>query len=135
MLASLAADFGVMPSLYEPSGLVREEFFSAGTPLVCSIAGGLRDAVEAYDKELTTGAGVVFSTFTHNSLLTALQKAIHLWKEEDHYASLRRNAHYAACDISLTAGHWLCEIEKLRALREQGCFQDAVHQLTCACTG
>ena len=31
LLASLGADFGVMPSLYEPSGLVREEFFAAGT--------------------------------------------------------------------------------------------------------
>ena len=29
-LASVGADFGLMPSLYEPSGLVREEFFAAG---------------------------------------------------------------------------------------------------------
>eukprot|EP00966_Prymnesium_polylepis_P334193 7389588-Prymnesium_polylepis.2 len=29
-LASVAADFGVMPSLFEPCGLVREEFFAAG---------------------------------------------------------------------------------------------------------
>ena len=33
-LASLGADFGLMPSLFEPCGLVREEFFSAGKSYV-----------------------------------------------------------------------------------------------------
>ena len=33
LFVSAAADFGLMPSLYEPSGLVGEEFLSAGNPV------------------------------------------------------------------------------------------------------
>ncbi|EOD20630.1 hypothetical protein EMIHUDRAFT_255459 [Emiliania huxleyi CCMP1516] len=44
---SAAADFGVMPSLCEPSGLVGEEFLAAGTPLVCAATGGMRGRVSS----------------------------------------------------------------------------------------
>lgn len=116
-LASLAADFGVMPSLFEPSGLVREEFFAAGTPLLCSSAGGLYERVREYDRTTQRGAGIRFEGHTHNALLAALTTAVALFEEDsgEHYRALRRNAHDAACDVSETAWHWRCELHRLRA--------------------
>ena len=98
-----------MPSLYEPSGLVREEFFAAGTPLICSSAGGLRERVEPYDEVTRRGAGVLVSSHTHSSLLDALQRATRLFDQSVHYEALRANAHAAARDIADTAWHWQCE--------------------------
>jgi glycogen synthase len=31
---NLGADFGLMPSLFEPGGVVQHEFFVAGTPVI-----------------------------------------------------------------------------------------------------
>ena len=116
-LASAGADFGVMPSLYEPSGLVREEFFAAGTPLICSIAGGLRERVAHYDERTRQGSGVRYGAHTHGSLLAALQRAIMLYGQPQHYEVLRANAYAAACDVADTAWHWQCEIQRLLACR------------------
>lgn len=116
-LASVGADFGVMPSLYEPSGLVREEFFAAGTPLVCSVAGALRDRVDTYDEARRTGTGVCYEVHTHSSLLSALQRAAVLYSQPADYSVLRANAHAAACDMADTAWHWSCEIQRLLASR------------------
>ncbi len=41
-----AADCAVVPSLYEPFGLVALEAAAAGTPVVASDVGGLREVVE-----------------------------------------------------------------------------------------
>ena len=117
LLASLAADFGVMPSLYEPWGLVREEFFAAGTPLVCSNVGGLKERVTPYEPATQSGEGVVFGSHSHASLLSALQAAVRLHADDAHYAALRRNAYGAAYDIADTAWHWRCELRRLLACR------------------
>lgn len=125
-LASVAADFGVMPSLFEPSGLVREEFFAAGTPLVCSKAGGLRQRVAAYDEASRRGAGIPFSGASHSNLLAALQRALALYAQPEHYAALRRNAYAAACDVSETAWHWQCELERLLACQQPAWLHEGV---------
>ena len=116
-LASIGADFGLMPSLYEPSGLVREEFFAAGTPLVCSVAGALRDRVAAYDESTRAGTGIRYEAHTHSCLLSALLRAVALYSQSDDYSALRANAHAAACDMADTAWHWSCEIQRRLALR------------------
>lgn len=41
-LVNLGADFGVMPSLFEPGGIVQHEFFVAGTPVIVFKTGGLK---------------------------------------------------------------------------------------------
>ena len=117
-LVCAGADYGLMPSAYEPCGLVREEFFAAGTPLVCSDTGGLRDRVANYVEASGRGAGIVFGAHTHRSLLDALQRALRLYADRDHYAALRANAHAAACDVGETAWRWHGELLRLRACRE-----------------
>jgi len=114
-LASVAADFGLVPSLYEPSGLVREEFFTAGTPLVCASVGGLKERVRPYERAVRVGEGVLYEAHTHSALLGALHEAVALHAEDEHYAALRRNAYAAACDSADTAWHWRCELSRLLA--------------------
>ena len=41
-----AADVAVVPSIYEPFGLVALEAAAVGTPLVVADTGGLREVVE-----------------------------------------------------------------------------------------
>ena len=117
-LASVAADFGLIPSLFEPSGLVREEFFAAGTPLVCSRAGGLRERVADYDERSRQGSGLTFSGHSHSALMSSLERALALYAQPEHYVALRRTAYAAACDVSDTAWHWQCEIERLLACKQ-----------------
>ncbi|KAL3907984.1 MAG: hypothetical protein SGPRY_009973, partial [Prymnesium sp.] len=114
-LASLGADFGVMPSLFEPFGLVREEFFAAGTPLVASSTGGLADRVVPYSEAERTGCGLLFKEHSHTALLTQLVRALQLFSSAEHYAALRTNAHQAASDIRQTAAYWRSELVRLRA--------------------
>ncbi len=44
-LVNRGADFGLMPSLFEPGGIVQHEFFVGGTPVIAYKTGGLKDSV------------------------------------------------------------------------------------------
>ena len=112
---SVGADFGVMPSLFEPCGLVREEFFAGGTPLVAANTGGLGDRIVPFREEDGSGSGLLFDGHTHTALLRQLERALALYASPHHYATLRQNAYAAACDIRETACYWQCELQRLRA--------------------
>ena len=51
------------------------------------------------------------------ALLGALHSALELYRQPDHYAALRANAHAAAADVADTAWHWQGELQRLRACR------------------
>ena len=44
-LINRGADFGLMPSLFEPGGIVQHEFFVGETPVIAYKTGGLKDSV------------------------------------------------------------------------------------------
>ena len=104
------------------------QFYAAGTPLVCSCAGGLRERVVEYDEETRSGAGVLFSSPTHSSLLRALQRAIALHADAEHYGCLRRNAYDSAADIAQTASYWQCELERLLVCQQPAWLHEGVLQ-------
>lgn len=56
------ADFALMPSLFEPGGIVQHEFFVAGTPVVAHKTGGLKDTVIDFNGKV--GSGVVFEGYS-----------------------------------------------------------------------
>jgi len=47
-LVNRGADFGLMPSLFEPGGIVQHEFFVGSTPVVAFKTGGLKDSVHEF---------------------------------------------------------------------------------------
>ncbi len=65
-----AADLVVIPSLYEPFGLVALETMAAGTPVVAADTGGLREVVE----EGVTG--LRFAPGDHHSLSQAMVRVL-----------------------------------------------------------
>ena len=44
-LLNVGSDFGLVPSQFEPGGLVQSEFLVMDTPVICSSTGGLKDTV------------------------------------------------------------------------------------------
>ena len=40
-LLNLGCDFGLMPSKFEPGGIVQHEFFVGGTPIIGMKTGGI----------------------------------------------------------------------------------------------
>ena len=44
-IANIGSDYAMMPSLFEPGGIVQHEFFCGGTPVVAFRTGGLKDTV------------------------------------------------------------------------------------------
>lgn len=76
------ADFFVMPSAFEPSGLAQMMAMRYGTLPVVHETGGLRDSVTPYDA--TTGAGTGFSyyDFTPQVLIDTLVRATQVYRDE-----------------------------------------------------
>lgn len=52
-LVNLGADFCLMPSVFEPGGIVQQEFFVAGTPVIAFKTGGLKDTVLEWQSEIS----------------------------------------------------------------------------------
>lgn len=48
-LVNVGCDFALMPSMFEPGGIVQHEFFIGSTPVIAFKTGGLRDTVHEYD--------------------------------------------------------------------------------------
>ena len=44
-LFNFGSNFGIVPSRYEPCGLVQQEYFVAETPVIATDEGGLHDTV------------------------------------------------------------------------------------------
>lgn len=49
VLVNVGADYGAMPSLFEPGGIVQHEFFVGSTPVIAFETGGLKDTVFEFD--------------------------------------------------------------------------------------
>jgi starch synthase len=87
-----AADIFLMPSLYEPCGLNQMFSLKYGTIPIVRAVGGLKDTVEDYDREKSTGTGFVFQSYAPESLLEAVDRALELFQEKRPWTDLRRRA-------------------------------------------
>lgn len=100
-----AADFLLMPSLFEPCGLNQLIAMEYGSMPLVSGVGGLKDSVcdiEEYDKSSACGNGIGFGiTFDANepnALLQAIQKALKLYTNKERLKEI--NIHNMGCDFS-----------------------------------
>jgi starch synthase len=96
-----AADFLLMPSLFEPCGLNQMIAFSYGAVPLVHRVGGLADTVkkfESFDPKSREGYGVVFNTPTPRSLLLAVRKGLDLYADKKRFEQLV--AHNMQCDFS-----------------------------------
>jgi starch synthase len=88
-----ACDMFVMPSLYEPCGLNQMYSLRYGTVPIVRKTGGLADSVENYDPDtgLGTGTGIVFNDFDSEALEWALNMALDLYAEPQHWSAMVHN--------------------------------------------
>jgi starch synthase len=85
------SDFFLMPSRYEPCGLNQMMSMRYGTIPVVRATGGLADTVEPVLPGSEGGTGIVFSPYTPEALLGAVEAAIRLYGEPRALLRTRRN--------------------------------------------
>jgi starch synthase len=85
------ADMFLMPSHYEPCGLNQIYSLKYGTPPVVRGTGGLEDTVQEWDPERRTGTGFKFHSYKPEDFLTAIQRALAVFKDKDAWHQLMRD--------------------------------------------
>eukprot|EP01022_Parablepharisma_sp_SALTPOND_P024880 TRINITY_DN55_c0_g1_i1.p1 TRINITY_DN55_c0_g1~~TRINITY_DN55_c0_g1_i1.p1 ORF type:complete len:1631 (+),score=215.10 TRINITY_DN55_c0_g1_i1:3219-8111(+) len=113
-LVNLGADFGMMPSLFEPGGIVQHEFFVAGTPVVAFKTGGLKDTVTEFKWDTNEGSGFVFESYNHGDFIYAMERAIGTFHNKEKYNILRENARRSTMDGATVTRAWAKEFYRLR---------------------
>ena len=107
-------DFGLMPSVFEPGGIVQHEFFVAGTPVIAFKTGGLKDSVIEFAWDSEQGSGYTFESHTTGDFIFAMERAVGTFKNKQKYAKLRENASKATMDGAAVCKAWLAEFYRLR---------------------
>ena len=114
---NLGSSFGLMPSKFEPGGIVQHEFFVAGTPVLAFRTGGLKDTVFEFEFKSQSGNGVVFDKFCKEDLLSAMLRAIDIFANKDMYDKCRENAFNSVIDVKEdVAKAWSKEFYRMKGL-------------------
>ena len=123
VVVNLGCDFCLMPSLFEPGGIVQHEFFVAGTPVVAFRTGGLKDSVVEYSPAAArpaaarpdrVGNGFTFERYDLADFVAALRRALAVFASPDDYSRCRANALRSVMPLSTVSLAWFCELARLR---------------------
>lgn len=116
-LVNRGSDFGLMPSVFEPGGIVQHEFFVGGTPVIAFKTGGLKDSVVEYLWDTQEGCGYTFESHTTGDFIFAMDRAVGTFKNKKQYNKIRENAFKATMDGEVVSKAWLNEFCRLRGKR------------------
>lgn len=86
------ADAILIPSKYEPSGLVQMEAMRYGCIPIVRKVGGLADSVEDFAPEKEEGTGFVFEKYDPFSLTIAVIRASELYRQKKEWEKLMKRA-------------------------------------------
>lgn len=86
------ADAILMPSKYEPGGIVAIEALRYGCVPIVRATGGLADSVINYDPVKDTGYGFSFKNFSPEAFLTAVVRATETYKNQVAWKKIVRRA-------------------------------------------
>jgi len=109
LICSHAADYVLIPSLFEPSGIVQQEAFASGTPVIAFRTGGLADTVFEFDREKKTGNGFTFWAHRHSDYVQAIVRSVALFDDKELYTKLRDNARNSVLSTETVALAWARE--------------------------
>ena len=114
ILLRYGSDFGLMPSIFEPGGIVQHEYFISGTPIIAYKTGGLKDSIEEYNTSQKTGNGFLFENFENKDFLNAVVRAIKIFGNKNEYKKLCSNAFDSAIDVEDVAQKWGEEFYRIK---------------------
>ena len=97
-LVNLGCDYGLMPSKFEPGGIVQHEFFVASTPVIAFKTGGLKDTVHEFVPDKLEGSGFIFENFLLEDFIYAIQRSVEVFYNKPLYEVLRKKAFAATID-------------------------------------
>lgn len=83
-----ASDFFLMPSVYEPCGLGQMIALRYGAIPIVHKTGGLADTIRLYDPIHKTGNGFVFTEYTKEAFIQAVEEALKVYKQKDYMEDL-----------------------------------------------
>ena len=107
------ADFFLMPSLFEPGGIVQHEALIAGTPVIAFNTGGLRDSISEFNLMTCEGNGFVFNEHNPQSFKNAVSRALNVHKIPKAYKQLTENCKVSSMDVTTVARSWRAEFYRL----------------------
>ncbi|HEY4503841.1 MAG TPA: glycogen/starch synthase [Candidatus Paceibacterota bacterium] len=84
------ADATIIPSRFEPCGLVQMEAMRMGCIPIVRKTGGLADSVEDYNPDKGTGTGFTFERFDSNSLMIVFVRAFENFRDKKKWAELQK---------------------------------------------
>jgi len=113
-LVNRGTDFGLMPSVFEPGGIVQHEFFVGGTPVIAFKTGGLKDSVIEYQWDSEEGSGFTFENHSNPDFIFAIERAVGTFRNKPKYLRLRENAFTATMDGEVVSKAWLAEFFRLK---------------------
>lgn len=111
------ADVILVPSAFEPCGLTQLYGLRYGTlPLVRRVGGLADTVVDCTLENLDDGSatGFVFDALSPDALLSAIQRALVLFRRPEEWAAVQRRAMALRFDWSAAAHHYLAIYQSLR---------------------
>jgi len=94
-LIEAGADAFLMPSRFEPCGMNQMYSQRYGTPPIVHATGGLADSVvDCRAETLESGAasGFAFTAPTQDAMVAAIERCIHMWRDERAWRRLQKSA-------------------------------------------
>ena len=110
----VGSDFGLLPSKFEPGGIIQHEYFIAGTPVFAFKTGSLKDTVTEFNYQTNHGNGIIFDYYNINDFTDAFFRSINLFNNKEKYDKCCENAKKSVIDISEVSKAWCKEFCKLK---------------------
>ena len=110
----VGSDYGLLPSKFEPGGVIQHEYFIAGTPVFAFKTGSLKDTVTEFNYQTNHGNGIIFDYYNINDFSDAFFRSVKLFNNKEKYELCCENAKKSVIDISEVAKAWCKEFCKLK---------------------
>jgi starch synthase len=114
------ADMFLMPSRYEPSGLSQLYSMKYGTIPIVRATGGLDDTIDPWDPRTKKGTGFKFQEYTGDALLRTIHQALQLYRDQDSWQKLMRNAMSKDFSWRTSAREYVRVYDRVRQQHMQG---------------
>ncbi len=113
------ADMVLLPSKFEPGGIVIIEAMRYGAVPVVRATGGLADIVDDFDIGKSKGTGFVFKEFSELSFFGALTRALEIFRFPKMWLSISKRAMEADFSWEKVAQHYLDLYSRAREFRKE----------------